>query len=151
LQIGFPTPTDFRYNAPMKKFDKCPCGSGIGFQQCCGGPVTGQRAAQTAVELMRSRYSAYVMKNVDYLVQTTHPDSRTADLADSIRAWMRKVEWLKLHVVATEAGTENDTTGKVEFVAEYLTDTAPGRHHECSAFEKVDGDWYYVGEELDAE
>ena len=100
---------------------------------------------------MRSRYSAYVMKNVDYLVRTTLPASRADDLADSIRVWMRKVEWLKLHIVATEAGTENDETGKVEFVAEYMTDTAPGRHHECSVFQKRKGEWYYVGEEFDAE
>lgn len=98
---------------------------------------------------MRSRYTAYVTKNVDYLVRTTLPASRTEDLADSIRKWMRQVEWLKLHVVATESGTENDETGKVEFIAEYLTSTAPGRHHECSVFEKVDGEWYYVGEEVE--
>lgn len=133
----------------MKKFDKCPCGSGTTYEDCCGGILAGRRTALTAAELMRSRYSAYVAKNVDYLVRTTHPDARADDLADSIRAWMRKVEWLKLHVVATESGTANDKTGKVEFVAEYLTDTAPGRHHECSAFEKVDGDWYYVGEEVE--
>lgn len=100
---------------------------------------------------MRSRYSAYLAKDVDYLVRTTLPASRTDDLADSIRAWMRKVEWLKLHVVATEAGGESDETGKVEFVAEYLTDTAPGRHHECSVFKKRKGEWYYAGEEYDTD
>ncbi|MEA2068303.1 MAG: YchJ family metal-binding protein, partial [Verrucomicrobiota bacterium] len=72
----------------------------------------------------------------------THPVSRTADLANSIRSWMRQVEWLKLHIVAAEAD-------RVEFIAEYLTDTAPGRHHECSVFEKLDGKWYYVGEETE--
>lgn len=101
----------------------------------------------TPEQLMRSRYTAYVVKDADYLVRTTHPSSRVDGLAESIRAWMRKVEWLKLHVVTTEAGTANDDVGQVEFVAEYLTDTAPGRHHECSVFEKIDGDWYYLGEE----
>lgn len=98
---------------------------------------------------MRSRYTAYVVKNVDYLIQTTHPSSRPDDLAKSIRTWMRQVEWLKLHIVATEEGSEVDKTGRVEFMAEYLTATAPGRHHECSVFKKVDGEWYYVGEEFD--
>ena len=133
----------------MKKFDKCSCGSGVAYAECCGELLAGIRMANTAIELMRSRYSAYVVKNVDYLVRTTHPTARSVDLADSIRAWMRKVEWLKLHVISTEAGTENDEIGKVEFMAEYLTDTAPGRHHECSVFEKVDGHWYYTGEEVE--
>ncbi|MEN8255291.1 MAG: YchJ family metal-binding protein [Verrucomicrobiota bacterium] len=133
----------------MMKFDKCPCGSGVGFKDCCGGIVSGQRTALTAEQLMRSRYTAYVAKKVDYLVQTTHPSSRTDDLADSIRKWMRQVEWLKLHVIATADGQESDSTGRVEFVAEYLADTGPARHHECSVFEKADDIWYYVGEECE--
>jgi len=133
----------------MKKFDKCPCGSGMAFNDCCNGIIAGQRGAETAEQLMRSRYTAYVVKNVDYLVRTTLRSVRTDDLPDSIRTWMRQVEWLKLHVVATEEGSEVDETGRVEFMAEYLTATAPGRHHECSVFEKIDGEWYYVGEEIE--
>jgi SEC-C motif-containing protein len=133
------------------KYDKCPCGSGVDFGACCGGIVAGRRNAPTAEALMRSRYTAYVLKNVDHLVQTTHPDSREDDLASSIRKWMRQVEWLKLHVVATDAGGEDDEAGRVEFIAEYLAATGPGRHHECSVFEKLDGEWYYVGEEYSQE
>jgi len=96
---------------------------------------------------MRSRYTAYVVKNVDYLVRTTHPFDRADDLAASIRTWMRKVEWIKLHVIAVADGAETDDIGYVEFIAEYLTETAPGRHHECSVFKKLKGDWYYAGEE----
>ena len=91
---------------------------------------------------MRSRYTAYVVKNAEYLVRTTHPSARTEGLAESIRAWMRKTEWLKLHIVATESN-------RVEFIAEYLTDTAPGRHHECSVFKKSGDEWYYLGEETE--
>jgi SEC-C motif-containing protein len=128
----------------MKKFDKCPCGSGAGYNACCGAIISGSRTAQTPEKLMRSRYTAYVAKNVDYLIRTTHPSARTDDLASSIRKWMRQVEWLKLHVVAT------DET-HVEFIAEYLSATAPGRHHECSVFEKIAGEWFYLGEETDEE
>ena len=129
------------------KFDKCPCGSGSSFGDCCEPIVSGQRKAKTAEQLMRSRYTAYVMKKVDYLVQTTHPDARPRDLEKSIRKWMKQVEWLKLHIVATEEGAESDCAGHVEFIAEYLADTGPGRHHECSTFEKIEDEWYYVGEE----
>ncbi|VGO22599.1 YchJ family protein [Pontiella sulfatireligans] len=131
------------------KFDKCPCGSGIDFEACCGGIVAGRREALTAEALMRSRYTAYILKKVDYLVETTHPDERSDDLAGSIRKWMRQVEWLKLHVVATEGGSDLDEFGQVEFIAEYIANSGPGRHHECSVFEKVDGKWCYVGEECE--
>jgi SEC-C motif-containing protein len=131
----------------MKKFDKCPCGSGALFTECCSGIVDGRRKAQTAEQLMRSRYTAYVMKNVDHLVRTTHPDEREADLADAIRRWMRQVEWIKLHVVATEAGSATEQAGRVEFIAEYVSGAGPGRHHECSVFKKHKGDWFYAGEE----
>jgi SEC-C motif-containing protein len=126
------------------KFDKCPCGSGIAFAECCNGILTGQRSAETAEQLMRSRYTAYVVKNVDYLVQTSHPSIRTDELAASIRTWMRQVEWLKLDVIAA-------TEDRVEFMAEYMSATAPGRHHECSVFENVDGKWFYLGEETEPE
>ncbi len=126
----------------MKKFKKCPCGSGTGYEECCGGILSGHASATTPEQLMRSRYTAYVVKNLDYLVRTTHPSARTEGLAESIRAWMRKVEWIKLNIVATEGD-------RVEFLAEYLTDMAPGRHHECSIFKKSDGEWYYLGEEFD--
>ncbi len=129
------------------KFDKCPCGSGNVFKDCCQSIVAGEQKAKTAEQLMRSRYTAYVLKDVNYLVETTHRESRTSDLAKSIRKWMKQVEWLKLHVVATEGGSELDEFGHVEFIAEYIGNTGPGRHHECSVFEKVDETWFYVGEE----
>ena len=99
---------------------------------------------------MRSRYTAYVMKMIDYLVLTTHPSAREEGLADAIGKWMRKVDWLKLHVIAVDKGASADNKGRVEFIAEYVTDAGPGRHHECSVFEKLDDDWYYVGEEEEA-
>ena len=129
------------------KFDKCPCGSGALFENCCDPIIAGRRAAETAEQLMRSRYTAYVARKVDYLVRTTDPSVREEDLAESIRRWMRKVEWLKLHVVAVDAGSATDDTGRVEFIAEYVADTGPGRHHECSVFQKRKDEWFYAGEE----
>lgn len=102
--------------------------------------LSGARKAETAEQLMRSRYAAYVLKNVDYLVATTWPASRTPDLAVAIRNWMDQVEWQRLHVV--NAGKD-----RVEFIAEYIANGQPGRHHERSLFKKQKGAWFYVGEE----
>lgn len=89
---------------------------------------------------MRSRYTAYVLQDVDYLVRTTWPASRTPDLADSIRSWMSRVEWVQLHVLSAGENT-------VEFVAEYLSGGKPDMLHEHSLFRKEKGEWFYVGEE----
>ena len=47
--------------------DDCPCGSGEEFALCCGPLHAGQRMAATAEELMRSRYSAYAVGDMDYV------------------------------------------------------------------------------------
>ena len=93
---------------------------------------------------MRSRYTAYVLKNVDYLVQTTLPASREPNLADDIRSWMNQVTWQKLHVLNTTAGGRSDNEGTVEFIAEFIGQHGADRHHELSQFKKVRGIWFYA-------
>ncbi len=94
---------------------------------------------------MRSRYTAYVLKNVDYLVKTTLPTSREPGLADDISSWMNQVQWQKLHVLSTTAGRRSDNEGTVEFIAEFIGPSGIDRHHERSLFKKVRGAWYYAG------
>src|SRR5690606_19595139 len=61
----------------------CPCGLPVAYADCCGrwhhGPL--RLRAPDAQALMRSRYSAYVLDELDYLLQTWHPDPRPATLA----------------------------------------------------------------------
>ncbi|QHI70716.1 YchJ family protein [Tichowtungia aerotolerans] len=128
----------------MKTMD-CPCGSGKRIQECCGKWIAGRKKAPTAETLMRSRYTAYVLEDVDYLVETTLPASRDRTLADDIRHWMKQVQWQRLHVLGTEAGDRSDTEGTVEFIAEFIGPNGTDRHHERSQFKKVHGTWFYVG------
>ena len=46
----------------------CPCGSKKNHIDCCGAIINGKRQATTCLELMKSRYSAFVKADVDYLV-----------------------------------------------------------------------------------
>lgn len=123
---------------------ECPCGSGERIQSCCGKWIAGKKSAPTAEALMRSRYTAYVLEDVDYLVETTLPASRTPDLATSIRHWMKQVEWQKLHVLTVESGGRSDRAGMVEFIAEFIGPEGADRHHERSRFKKMNGTWFYV-------
>lgn len=92
---------------------------------------------------MRSRYAAYVLQNVGYLLETHHPD--TVDDIDpkSMSIWAKKSTWKGLEIVSTAQGGEGDDEGVVEFVAKYEQEGNAFSHHERSRFRKLDGRWYY--------
>ena len=116
----------------------CHCGSGREFSLCCGPLLSGESRALTAEQLMRSRYSAFVLCDEAYLVKTWHPDTRPAEIETT------GVQWLGLKVVRVEDGGAGDDRGTVEFVARYKVGGRGHRLHEVSRFARVDGQWYYV-------
>ena len=79
----------------------CPCGSGNPLSQCCGHYHSGT-PAPCAELLMRSRYSAYVLGLVDYLVATTLPAQQQALDRDAMAAWSAQSTWLGLEVEKRE-------------------------------------------------
>lgn len=93
---------------------------------------------------MRSRYSAYVKGCIDYLIDTTHPQTRDTDSYDELRAFASSVHWLGLDVLDTRMGGEKDKVGKVEFVARYLNHGTPCEIHELSRFKKLNNRWLYL-------
>ncbi|BDY13611.1 YchJ family protein [Hydrogenimonas cancrithermarum] len=118
---------------------ECPCGSGLGYEECCGKFVEGKAHAPTAEALMRSRYAAYALKRADYIVQTAlHADNR-----DSIASWMEKAEFFRLEIVQTKRGGVLDKKGIVEFRAWFKEEDEEYILHEISAFVKRKGRWYY--------
>lgn len=121
----------------------CPCGSSLDLVACCG-PILAGTPAPTALALMRSRYTAYVLGNIDHLVATHDPASRAALDIPATTAWSRDTRWTGLRIVATTAGAPADTHGVVEFIASGATGGAPFDHHERSRFRRLDGRWYYV-------
>lgn len=123
----------------------CHCGENKPFSECCEPIINGQKKAQTAEQLMRSRYSAYVVVNTKYLIETTYPSQqKNFDEAD-IKAWAMANQWQKLEVVASQKGKPNDELGEVEFKASYLDDVGVLRtHHEKSTFVQENGRWYYL-------
>jgi len=96
-------------------------------------------AAETAEELMRSRYAAFAVGDDAYLFRTWHPRTRPDDV--TIPPDRR---WTRLTVLRTEAGTRGDDEGIVEFDAHYVAGDRPGVQHEVSRFERRRGVWVYV-------
>jgi SEC-C motif-containing protein len=127
----------------MKQADPgCPCGSGRAYQACCGRYHAGE-AAPDAECLMRSRYSAYVLRLEAYLLATWHPSTRPAALAlDAVP----HPQWLGLAVKAHRPIDACHAT--VEFVARYKLNGRAFKLHETSRFERMDGRWLYLDGEI---
>jgi SEC-C motif-containing protein len=88
---------------------------------------------------MRSRYSAFVVLDRDYLLRTWHPSTRPADVElDPDMVWRR------LDILETTGGGPLDTRGTVEFAARYRHDGERGVQRELSRFVREDKRWYYV-------
>ena len=119
----------------------CPCGTDRAYAACCGRYHAGE-AAPDAEALMRSRYSAFVTGNADYLRATWHPDTRPDELGlDAPGA--QKTTWLGLTVKSHRVtGPE---TAEVEFVARYRVGGGSAvKMREHSRFVREDGRWYYL-------
>ena len=119
----------------------CYCGSGQPFSDCCQPHLLDVRKAPTAIALMRSRYSAYVVQDADYLWETTAPKERHNHTKADILEWAKSNQWLKLEII-------NSIETTVEFKAYYIDYNLQAQiHHEKSFFMKEGGKWYYVNGE----
>ncbi|NHC43747.1 YchJ family protein [Motilibacter aurantiacus] len=117
----------------------CPCGLGPAYDDCCGRLHSGRARATTAELLMRSRYTAFALRDEAYLLRTWHPATRPVrvDLPPGL-------EWTGLQVLDRVAGGPSDDLGTVSFVASYREGGRPGRLAERSRFRREDGSWLYL-------
>jgi SEC-C motif-containing protein len=93
---------------------------------------------------MRSRYTAFVLGNADYLLATWDPAHRPPrlDLKND------RTDWLGLQVVSTERGGEDDSEGRVEFIAHFRLHGQEQSMREHSRFRKEDNRWLYIDGEM---
>jgi SEC-C motif domain protein len=91
---------------------------------------------------MRSRYSAFVLRDEHYLLATWHPRSRP----DSI-PFDKNQKWLGLRIV--DARVTGEGSAEVEFIARSRASNAAAvRLHERSRFVHEGGKWVYVDGDL---
>ncbi|MCA1656010.1 MAG: hypothetical protein LC635_06195, partial [Pseudonocardiaceae bacterium] len=91
---------------------RCPCGTPLPYDDCCGRIHRGAASAPTAEALMRSRYSAFATNDADYLLRSWHPDTRPATL--TLDPGQR---WVRLEILGTTGGGLLHNEGTVEFRA----------------------------------
>jgi SEC-C motif domain protein len=113
----------------------CTCGQDKPYAACCGPLHQGKSTASTAEQLMRSRYTAFVMHDAPYLRRTWSLTTRPATIDfDPNRRWTR------LEILGTTGGSPFHTEATVEFNAHHTT----GVQHENSTFTREAGEWVYV-------
>lgn len=122
----------------------CPCGSKKPFSACCQPYITGESPAPTAEALMRARYTSYATGDIDFIEKTLAPESPHDFDRKNAEKWSRESSWKSLTVVATEKGGADDTTGIVNFVAEYSQGGKDCKHAEIASFRKEGNAWLFV-------
>ena len=122
------------------KNDPCSCDSGQGYNACCGEFLKGKLAG-TAEQLMRSRYTAYVVANETYLLETWHQSTRPQTLN---LAQQSSIKWTGLTILNHCLDADNPGKAQVEFIARYKSNGKAQKMHELSDFVNEDGRWFYL-------
>lgn len=121
----------------------CPCDSGLPLAACCGRFHDGT-PAPSAELLMRSRYSAYVLGLIDYLVDTTLPAQQSRLDRQAMAAWSAQSTWLGLEVEHSEVIGGTPEHARVTFTARWHDGQGEHTHRECSPFVQHAGRWYFI-------
>ena len=116
----------------------CFCGSSQPFSRCCSPIIKGIIPANSAEKLMRSRYSAYIMADINYLIETTHISQRVYLSEKELEQWAKTNRWQRLEIIKSD-------TFSVEFKAYFQDKNGKKQiHHEKSSFVFENDSWYYV-------
>lgn len=117
---------------------KCPCNPNKLYTNCCEKAHNNIHSVKTAEALMRSRYSAFVLANIDYLQKSHHFSTQPSTKEKKeILNWTNSVDWIKLEVL-------NSTKDTVEFKAYFMENGHLDVIHENSFFTKENEHWVYV-------
>ncbi len=116
----------------------CYCGENNTYENCCAVYHKNGGKTKTAAQLMRSRYSAFVLANGDYLMQTHHRSTRRLKDKKAIVKWAKSVQWLKLEVLESTIDT-------VSFNAYFFENGVTDVICENSKFVKENNRWFYLG------
>lgn len=131
---------------------QCDCGKQLDYKDCCGALHSGLKFADSAEQLMRSRYSAFARGHVDYLVMTQTSMPLKAG-REELKQDLATTRWLRLDLIKHQA--ISSSRAFVEFCA-YAIDFSGQqqkliKHHEYSEFCHTDGRWLYAHGEIMAD
>lgn len=129
----------------MDTFKNCFCGNELPYQQCCQSIIDGKVVAKNAESLMRSRFTAYVIKNYQYILQTYASQQRAKLTVKGLARSAQGIHWLSLHVLNHQA---QEKKSQVEFKSYYQIEKSFYVMHELSDFILEAGKWFYTRGEM---
>ena len=130
-------------NSALAQTTSCPCGTGNMLPDCCGRYHEGA-LAPSAEQLMRSRYSAYVLGLIDYLKITTLPVQQHSLDLESMKTWSVTSTWLGLDVHEHQLVGGQPEHALVSFTAHWHDAHGEHAQHEKSAFVQIKHRWYFI-------
>ncbi len=125
----------------------CPCASGKDFAACCEPILKDQTKAATPEALMRARYTAFAVQDIDFLRESLLPGTREEFDEQAVRQWAKSAEWPGVEIVSSETA-EDGQTGRVHFIARYTVNKQSQEFEENATFQMHEGAWYYVDGEV---
>ena len=117
----------------------CPCGSELNYLECCGQYIERKIAAPNPLVLMKSRYTAYTLGNIDYIQNTMQGLPLKNFSMKDVKEWALSVKWLNLIILKVD-----DSNNQVEFIARYIEKKRIHQLHEISQFEFDGKNWFYT-------
>jgi SEC-C motif-containing protein len=125
---------------------KCPCNSTVEYKDCCGLVHFSIDNAMTAEQLMRSRYSAFVLNDMLFLKESHSKNTVHTFNFKNTSKWTQSVNWIKLEIISTQNGYKESIDGFVEFKAYFRENTIIDFIHGRSRFVKENNHWVYLDE-----
>lgn len=123
----------------------CPCNSNLAYEQCCG-PIIAGEPAKTAEALMRSRYTAFVTRQLDHFERTHAPEIREDFNRAEAERMAEECEFKGLEI---RKSSEDGDSAEVEFVIRFRRGKQDMIQVERSQFRRENGHWFYVSGDID--
>jgi len=118
----------------MKPIHPCYCGSNCDFSSCCQPYINKKAPVQTAEQLMRSRFSAYVLGDAQYIYDTYAKSSQAEQSVEGIEDWSKSCAWIALKIYPLVNSENKPTEQFIEFSAFYITNNVLCELREKSRF-----------------
>ncbi len=100
---------------------------------------------QSPRKLLEARYDAFVRGNVDFILETHHPDTRNQVDRQAIESWAKNSKWLGIHFEEEEVKGDKAT---ISFCVRYEKNYETINHRELAEFRMHEGRWYYYDSEF---
>ncbi len=128
----------------------CPCGSPLKYKKCCKVFHDNIKNPLNALELMKSRFSAYAFKQSNYIIKTTHKENQ--DYSENILEWKKEIEIFSSNTDFDKLEILEFIKGEIESFVTFRANLFQNKNDvsfiEKSRFKKEDNIWFYVDGEF---